>query len=124
MRVLSAVVPMNILQNARTAIGATPDFTVPGMLNFGWSATGSGHAVTIGNLMIFSRQLSADNLNDWRWLLHELHHTEQYQSYSNDILESIDGFAVAYLSNYNALESDAENTAVQRLNTLCSIYVC
>jgi hypothetical protein len=123
-QILSSVVPMNVLQNARIAIGATPDFTVPGMLNAGWTVTGNGHAVTLGNVMIFSRPLNQNNLSDWVWLLHEMRHTEQYMSYSSDVLESIDGFAVAYISNSDAMEADAQNLAVQRMNYLCSQYTC
>lgn len=123
-QILSSVVPLNVLQNARIAVGVTPDFTVPGMLNAGWTVTGNGHAVTLGNVMIFSRELNPNDLNDWVWLLHELRHTEQYMSYSNDVLESIDGFAVAYISNSNGMEADAQATALQRMDYLCWRYGC
>lgn len=115
---LSPAVPREILRSARIAVGRTPDFTIPGMLNAGYEVTGSGHAVTIGNVMIFSRDLDLTQCSDFSWLLHELGHIEQYMRYSGDVLESIDGFAVDYVSHFNGIEDDAENTAQGWLSEL------
>jgi hypothetical protein len=121
-QILSHVVPMNVLQAARITVGATPDMSVPGMLNAGHEVFGGGHAVTIANVIIFSRPINWADLNDWNWLLHELRHVEQYMQYSSNLLESIDGFAVDYMDHYNSIENDAQNTANSRqaaLNNIC-----
>ena len=96
--------------------------TVPGFLNSGNSAFGNGHAVTLGNLMIFSAMPDVNTYGGAVWLLHELFHIEQYLRYSFDPLESIDGFAVDYIRNYNGMENEAQNNAVARLNTLQTGY--
>lgn len=118
MQVLSRVVPPHVLQGARWAVGRTPDMTVPGFLNSGHRAFGQDHAVTLGNLMIFSRMPDLDDEGDCIWLLHELFHVEQYWRYSNNALEAIDGFAVDYVRNYSAMEQEAQNNAVQRYQAL------
>lgn len=117
-QILSRVVPPQVLAAARVTVGATPDFTVPGFLNAGYSVAGKGHAVAIGNLIIFSRALNFSDRQDWNWLLHELRHTEQYMRYSSDVFESIDGFAVNYTFNFEAVEADAQNTADSRQRML------
>ena len=81
-----------------------------------------GHAVTIGNLIIFSREPDLTDYNDLLWLLHEIHHVEQYAKYSGDVLESIDGFALGYISNYSSIERDAQNSALYRIEQLR--YIC
>lgn len=120
-RVLSRVVPIQTLYNARIAFAATPDFTAPGFLNAGYTVFGQGHAVTIGNLMVFSQPLNLNNRSDWNWLLHELRHTEQYASHSGDVFESIDGFAVDYLQYSGSMENDAQSTADARQGQLDAI---
>jgi hypothetical protein len=118
---LSRVVPPQVLAAPpRWAVGNTPDLTLPGFLNSGHTAFGQGHAVTIGNIMIFSRMPNLADANDVIWLLHEMFHIEQYMRYSNDPLESIDGFAVDYVQNYSQMENEAQNNAVNRYNVLNS----
>jgi hypothetical protein len=92
-------------------IGNTPDFTVPGFLNSANEVFGTAHAVTIGNIMIFSRFPDLRYVNDWHWLLHEMRHIDQYMSFSAEALESIDGFAVDYIQNYKSMEHDADAAA-------------
>jgi hypothetical protein len=118
LQILNRVVPPQVLYAARWSIGNTPDMTVPGFLNAGYTAFGNGHAVTLGNVMIFSQMPDLSNGNGWVWLLHELFHIEQYMRYSSDALESIDGFAVDYVNNYQNMESEAQNNAVARYNQL------
>jgi hypothetical protein len=121
-QVLSNVVPMPVLMAARITFGKTPDMTVPGFLNFGNSASGSDHAVTLANLMIFSTPPNLQTEDGWIWLLHELFHIEQYMRYSGHPLESIDGFAVDYVSHYRAMEDDAQSAAVARFNQLRAMF--
>jgi hypothetical protein len=121
-RVLSYVVPGQVLVAARMTVSEVPDFTtIPGFLNAANEAGGSGHAVVLANLMIFSRQIDLSNWDDWNWLLHELFHIEQYMRYSTNTLESIDGFAVNYMQHYNSTEDEAQNAADHRLGRLQQI---
>jgi len=113
---LSRVVPMNVLLSARWTVGNVPNFTVPGFLNAGYEAAGRSHAVTLGNVMIFSQ--TPDPNSDLTWMLHEMFHIEQYMRYSMDPLESIDGFAVEYVQHFNSMENEAENAAQQRFANL------
>ena len=115
---LSRVVPQHVLAAARWTVGNTPDMTAPGFLNSGHSAFGQAHAVTLGNLMIFSKMPDLNNANDWIWLIHELFHIEQYMRYSMNIFESIDGFAVDYVRNYGGMENEAQSNALARYNRL------
>jgi hypothetical protein len=117
MRVLSRVVPPQVLARALWTVGNTPDFTVPGFLNSGHSLFGTRHAVTLANVMIFS-QMPNLQTDDWVWLLHEMFHSEQYMRYSMDPLEAIDGFAVDYVGHYNQMEDEAQNNAIARFNFL------
>jgi hypothetical protein len=121
-QILSRVVPWPVLQSARWTVGNTPNMTVPGFLNSGNSAFGHGHAVTLGNLMIFSQMPEVNTYSGAVWVLHELFHIEQYFRYSGNALEAIDGFAVDYIRNYDGMEREAENNAVARLNILQTGY--
>ena len=117
---LSSVVPVNLLMAARWTVGNVPNLTVPGFLNAANEAVGNGFAVTLGNVMIFSR--APDPRTDIEWILHELFHIEQYARFSNDYLESIDGFAVQYIKHFQSLESEAQNAAEQRAALLPQYY--
>lgn len=121
-QILSRVVSFPVLQNARWTVGNTPNMTIPGFLNAGYSANGGGHAVTLGNLMIFSEMPDVNTYQGAVWLLHELFHIEQYLRYANNPLESIDGFAVDYIRNYSNMETEAQNNAEARLNFLQTNY--
>ncbi|MDO8365502.1 MAG: hypothetical protein Q7T20_01810 [Saprospiraceae bacterium] len=117
--ILSTVMPREIAAGARWAVGNTPNFSVPGFLNYGNSVAGDGHAVTIGNIMIFSEWPNLNTVDGWEWLLHELHHFEQYKSFDyTNPFEGIDGFAVAYIKNHRAMENAAENVAFDRVKRL------
>ncbi len=119
---LSVVIPPNVLQTARFTVGSTPDFTVPGFLNAANEAFSQGHAVTLANVIVFSRDTDTSTCGDFIWMLHELRHIQQYMYYSGDVLESIDGFAVDYMSNYESMEQDAQNTALGWTRQLGSYY--
>jgi hypothetical protein len=119
---VSVVVPGGLLGYSRIAVGNVPDFTVPGFLNAANSTIGNDHAVTLGNLMIFSRWPDLTNCSDIDWLLHELYHVNQYSRYSANVLESIDGFAVDYVGHFNSMEEDARNNASSDLVQLQNYY--
>lgn len=100
--------------------------SVPGFLNSGNEIAGRGHAVTIGNLILFSRPVDMTDGDTW-WVLHELHHVEQYARYSSNVMESIDGFAVDYLQYSGNMENEANDVATARLNQLrqsCQMTGC
>lgn len=113
-QILSRVVPLQVARTARWVVGNTPDYTVPGFLNSGHRLFGGQHAVTIGNIMIFSTMPDLNTYSDWVWLLHELRHIEQYMSFDGEALESINGFAVDYVQHFNGLENDAVNISQTR----------
>ena len=112
--VLGQAINPYIVGSVRVTFGNTPNFTVPGFLNWGNNQFGSDHAVTVGNLIIFSRMPNLNDSTDLNWFLHEIHHVEQYASHSSNVFEAIDGFSIDYLNHYNSLENDAQNSADQR----------
>lgn len=119
---LSVAVPPYILNSSRVVIGKTPNLTVPGFLNAANKTFGHDHAVTIGDMIIFSRFPQVNNCNDLYWFLHELQHVAQYMGYSNQPLEAIDGFSVEYVRNYSRVERNADNTADRWLSRLNNAY--
>lgn len=118
----SIAVPRHLLSTVRIAVGRTPDITVPGFLNYAHTVDGGGHAVTIGNIVVFSRAPDFFNCSDLRWFLHELQHVEQYMSFSTNIPESIDGFSVDYVFNYAGLERDADRASARWVGALSRHY--
>lgn len=117
---LGRAVPPRVLGVARWAVGNAPDFSLPGYLNSSHTAYGQAHAVTVGNVMIFSRMPNLANADDVIWFLHELSHIEQYMSYSDNWLEAIDGLSIDYILNYSTLEKHAQDSALERYKTLSS----
>jgi Domain of unknown function (DUF4157) len=61
-------------------------------------------AVTVGHLIIFSREPNMSD-SDIHWWAHELEHVAQYQQWG------IDGFASRYVNNFNEVEAAAEAKA-------------
>lgn len=104
-----------VVSRACWVVNSTPDFTVPGFLNAGYNANGEAHAVTIGNIVIFSRAPDLNDPSDVQWVFHELQHVRQYMNYSSNWLEAIDGFAVDYINHYNSMERDADNVSYQAM---------
>ncbi|UZE47072.1 hypothetical protein ONR75_18955 [Rhodopseudomonas sp. P2A-2r] len=80
-QVLSHAMPGGIVTSARWVVAKTPDFTFPGFYNFKNSVSGARSAVTIGNLIILSELPDFTHKGDWSWILHELHHSEQYAAF-------------------------------------------
>ena len=117
-QILSRVVPYPVVASARWTIGSVPNFTIPGFLNAGHEMMGQGFAVTVGNIMIFSQAPDLSTQDGVTWLLHEMFHIEQYMRYSGNLLESVDGFAVDYISNYDGMENEAQSNAEARYANL------
>lgn len=105
-RAMFGVVPTQIIEDVRFVLGNLPDLTLPGFLNSAHQAGGSDHAVTIGNIVVFSRAPDVLDEADLHWVLHEVRHVQQYRE-----LGGIDGFAFAYVKDWSALEDDAEDAA-------------
>ena len=125
--VLGRAISPYIVSSVRVAFGNTPNFTAPGFLNYGHTRFGVDHAVTIGNLIIFSRMPNLSDPSDVNWFLHEIHHVEQYASHSGQVLEAIDGFAIDYLNHSNSMENNAQASADQRqiqFQQICQWQAC
>lgn len=118
----TGVVPLWVLQNTRIITTGTPDISVPGLLNSGFRAQGGEHAVTIANLLFFSRQPNANNCSDLSWIMHELFHVEQYFRFSSHPLEAIDGFATAYIQSYGQIEREADEIGKIRAQQYSNFY--
>lgn len=118
----SGVVPLWVLQNTRVITTGTPDISVPGLLNSGFRIQGNDHAVTIANLLFFSRQPNVNSCSDLSWIMHELFHVEQYFRFSGHPLEAIDGFASAYVQSYGQIEREAEGIGKLRAQQYSNFY--
>jgi hypothetical protein len=90
------------LANARYAL-STISISVPDLITGAEKTFGDNpyFAVTVGNIMVFSRNPA----NNYHWWAHELQHTVQYSNWG------IDHFAYEYVTSCHAVEEDAENHA-------------
>lgn len=92
--------PEEVLESARYAIGEA-DLSLPAAINGSQRLFGSapqGHAVTLDNIIVFSREPG----NNYGWWAHELHHVVQYREWG------VTGFARRYTLQWNDVESAAE----------------
>jgi hypothetical protein len=118
-RALRGAADPEALQIARYVINAPPELNLPGFLNtVNEYIMNQAFAVTVGNVMIFSRELSMDDGGDVEWLLHEIGHISQYMRYSTNVFEAIDGFSVDYVLHFNRMERDAKRAAERGMEEL------
>lgn len=91
-----------LLARARYVIGADR-VSLPTLINGSRRLFGEahGHAVTVGDVIVFSRDPGM-NLD---WWAHELRHVEQYQRWG------IGGFSRRYVGDWRAVERDASTKA-------------
>jgi hypothetical protein len=75
------------------------------------------NAVSIDNLIIFSREPTFASGTDARWWAHELGHHLQYGR-----LGGIEGFARAYVLDFQKLEADAERYGDKALRKYVELY--
>ena len=105
---LRGLIPDEVLNSARYTV-STEEITLPGLLNHGnRELLGQDHAVSIENLIIFSREPTFERPGDARWWAHELGHHLQYRR-----LGGVAGFAAEYVRNFQALEQEAESYGVR-----------
>jgi hypothetical protein len=99
---LASSYPAEVLENARWTVGYL-SITAPGS-TIEYQDKIKGHpifAVTVGHVTVFS----VDPGKDYHWWAHELYHQLQYHNLG------IDQFALNYIKNCHAVETDAENMA-------------
>ncbi len=94
---LQHVYTPDVLANARYAVDK--DFgNIAAILNGISEISGTNHAVTLNNIIVFSIEPDQDDV--W-WWGHEMQHTVQYK------LLGIDGFAARYTLHWNDMENEA-----------------
>jgi len=114
---LQGIIPDEFIKRARFTV-STDTRTLPGLLNQGHRAyRNEDNAVSIDNLIIFSREPGFDTGTDARWWAHELGHHLQYQR-----LGGIQGFARQYVLNFQGLEREAETYGEKALNKYVEMY--
>ena len=107
---LRGIIPDTVIERARFTV-SNDSTTLPGLLNQGHRAyMAQDNAVSIDNLIIFSREPTFSKSTDARWWAHELGHHIQYQQ-----LGGIAGFARRYVLDFQTLENDAEKYGEQAL---------
>lgn len=114
---LHGIVPENIIERARFTV-SNDEQSLPGLLNLGNRVyMHQDNAVSIDNLIIFSREPTLDKATDARWWAHELGHHLQYQQ-----LGGITGFAHRYVQDYEAMERDAENFGEKAMHKYIDLH--
>lgn len=100
---LRGLLPDDIIDAARYTVSLDAP-TLPDLLNRGnRELLGLDHAVSVRNLVIFSREPTFASAGDARWWAHELGHHLQYQRWG------VEGFAQRYVTDFQALEREAES---------------
>jgi hypothetical protein len=114
---LRGLLPDATIARARFTV-SNDSTTLPGLLNQGHRAyMQQDNAVSIDNLIIFSREPTFASGTDARWWAHELGHHLQYQR-----LGGIEGFARAYVLDFQKLEADAERYGEKALRKYVELY--
>lgn len=107
---MHGLVPDELLVQARYTVSADAP-TLPALLNRGnRELLGQDHAVSVPDLIIFSREPTFTKASDARWWAHELAHLLQYRRWGGTA-----GFAQRYVDDYQAVERDAEALGQQAL---------
>lgn len=102
-RFLRGIIPDEFIERARFTVSTDPN-SLPGILNQGHRTyMGQDNAVSIDNLIIFSREPTLNAATDARWWAHELGHHIQYRRWGG-----IPGFARRYVLDFQGIESEAE----------------
>ncbi|HKA15817.1 MAG TPA: hypothetical protein VKH41_12415 [Myxococcota bacterium] len=106
---LSPFFPARIVDRARIAVGDVEP-TLPALINavareiLRAEGDPSGHAVTVGRVMVFSRMPRADEID---WVGHELEHVEQYDALG------FEGFSERYLAHPEEVENEARSVELR-----------
>ena len=114
---LRGIIPDAFIERARYTV-SNDSQSLPGILNQGNRAyMNQDNAVSIDNLIIFSREPSFDKATDARWWAHELGHHIQYQR-----LGGIAGFARRYVVASQELEAEAETYGDQAIKKYVDLH--
>lgn len=114
---LRGIIPDAFIERARYVV-SNDSATLPGILNQGNRAyMAQDNAVSIDNLIIFSREPTFKSGTDARWWAHELGHHMQYQR-----LGGIDAFARKYVLDFQGMENEAESYGTQALKKYVELY--
>lgn len=107
---LHGIVPDEFIENARFTV-SNDSLTLPGILNQGHRAyMNQDNAVSINNLIIFSREPTFVSATDARWWAHELGHHMQYKRWGG-----VPGFARQYVLDFQGVEREAETYGEQAI---------
>ncbi len=107
---LHGIIPDEAIERARFTV-SNDSQTLPGILNQGHRAyMEQDNAVSIDNLIIFSREPTFQSATDARWWAHELGHHLQYQRWGG-----IPGFARQYVLGFQGIEREAETYGDQAI---------
>lgn len=101
---LSPILPPDILLAARFTTNNLR-ITLPSAINQGNLLFDNEHAVTVDNLIIFTKEPDFDDIDDLVFVSHELFHVKQYKDWG------VDKFAFNYLKNSRAIEDQAKAAA-------------
>lgn len=114
---LRGIIPDAFIERARYTV-SNDSQSLPGLLNQGNRAyMNQDNAVSIDNLIIFSREPTFDKATDARWWAHELGHHIQYQR-----LGGIAGFAKRYVIASQELEAEAETYGDKAIKKYVDLY--
>lgn len=106
-RLLADFFPKAVLDRARVSEGSVAG-TLPTLLNRGAAMLGyHDHAVTVDNIIVFSKTPGFETEAELHWWAHELQHVTQYTDWG------VSGFAANYLRLPRTVEADAEQTATR-----------
>lgn len=107
---LQGIIPDESIERARFTV-SNDSQTLPGILNQGHRAyMAQDNAVSIDNLIIFSREPTFGSATDARWWAHELGHHLQYKRWGG-----IPGFARQYVLDFQGIEREAETYGDQAI---------
>lgn len=114
---LRGLIPDAFIERARFTV-SNDSATLPGILNQSNRAyMEQDNAVSIDNLIIFSREPTFDSATDARWWAHELGHHLQYQRWGG-----IAGFARHYVLDYQGVEREAETYGEQGIKKYIDLH--
>lgn len=107
---LRGIIPDQIIDAARYTVSDDAP-TLPALLNRGnRELLQQDHAVSILNLVIFSREPTFASAADARWWAHELGHHIQYRRWGG-----IEAFAQRYVADFQGIEREAETFGRQAM---------
>ncbi len=107
---MRGLLPDELLAQARYTVSIDAP-TLPALLNRGHrELLDQDHAVSVPDLIIFSREPTFASAADARWWGHELGHLLQYRHWGGTA-----AFAQRYVDDYQAVERDAEALGQQAL---------